>query len=208
MNNITVNTQKESIIFTLENILEDISEERQIPILKELRGLKNIRYIKYYEGENNYYDDSNFYSMYLDLKDKKIIKNIWGTTRCAGINNTFVEENKLEISDLTIQSDFDLLEQIAEKEIDKESLLRQIGFKAGETVKVTNTRARKFKGETFKITKIQGCYYDRNKTYLFGVDANNNPIKTSKDNCSLIEYDEQRFKQALESAISRKVYGY
>ena len=31
------------------------------------------RYIAYYEGENNYYHDSDFYTMLVDTKEKKVM---------------------------------------------------------------------------------------------------------------------------------------
>ena len=36
----------------------------------------DVRYVAYRQGENNYYDDSDFYFMIHDRVDNKIIKHV------------------------------------------------------------------------------------------------------------------------------------
>ena len=155
------------------------------------------RFIAYYEGENNGYDDSDFFTMFLDLQEKKVVKHIHSTTRCGGhvaFKHKYVEKyDDLEI--IKLAKTFSL-------EVLSSDYAGRINYtNEGDIVQVTNTRVRKHKGSIFKITSLRKCQFSYgDKFYCLGKDiVTGEDVKTSLDNVTLYK--------PLDSKIDRAING-
>ena len=150
--------------------------------------LKMKRYIAYYEGENNYYNDSDFYTMLIDTKEKKVIKHVWGSTRFAG-SVEFPHEYDDVRSDLKEVEKYEkLATEYAVNEVPKR--LARFDYEEGDVVKVTNPRVRKFKGETFKIEEIKKFkrFGRVVSETLIGINENGETIQTSASNVEIVKH--------------------
>tara|TARA_B100000674_G_C37898648_1_gene942616 strand:- start:1007 stop:1582 length:576 start_codon:yes stop_codon:yes gene_type:complete len=150
--------------------------------------LKMKRYIAYYEGENNYYNDSDFYTMLIDTKEKKVIKHVWGSTRFAG-SVEFPHEYDDVRSDLKEVEKYEkLATEYAVNEVPKR--LARFDYEEGDVVKVTNPRVRKFKGETFKIEEIKKFkrFGRVVSETLIGINETGETIQTSASNVEIVKH--------------------
>ena len=141
-------------------------------------------FIKYYDGENNHYNESDFYWMILDTENRKIIKHQYASTRHAGFT-PFEHELVDKVGD---PETFQLAKEVAEEMA--QSVAGHILPIVGDTVKNTNPRARKHKGSEFIVSQIsywKGAYGRIETTYLHGVDQNGDEVKTNINNCTTLE---------------------
>jgi len=146
------------------------------------------RYIAYYEGENNYYHDSDFYTMLVDTKEKKVIKHVWGSTRFGG-SVEFPHEYDDVRSDLKEVEKYEkLATEYAVNEVPRR--LGSFDLEEGDVVKVTNPRVRKFKGETFKIEEIKKFkrFGRVVSETLIGINETGETIQTSASNVEIVKH--------------------
>lgn len=165
------------------------------------------RYIAYREDENNYYDDSDFYIMILDTKEEKIIKHVYGSTRFAGgidfphkYLDLTKDEKRFEIEEKAIEiafNDFDIDDTIL-------SSGNTFPVEVGDIVRVTNPRARKFKGETFEVEEMKEWklrYGFVGSTTLIG-----GGVKTNLDNVTVVKHNTEKLKRkAFRKAVGLRV---
>lgn len=148
-----------------------------------ITGIENIIIVS---REENGYDDSDFYYVGVNIKSGEYFKHYHSTTRGAGHNPL---DNAAFIGSLS-----DTL-QATVREMFKSSCVAEANrllstdldrwIDVGDTVKVSNPRARKFKGVEFVVTGFDDFIdgYGRRKTvYLLG----DNGIKTNITNCTKI----------------------
>jgi hypothetical protein len=160
------------------------------------------RYIAYRQDENNYYDDSDFYIMLLDTVDNKIIKHIYGTTRFAG-------SSKFEHEYLDLTQDYKRHEvekqalEVAKKQILEENRISSYNVEIGDIVKVTNSRVRSFKEETFKVeSKRDFTKFGRVvSTTLFGENVFSEHIKTSESNVTIVRHHDKKVSRIADRLV-------
>lgn len=146
------------------------------------------RFIAYYGGENNYYNDSDFYTMFVDTKEKKVIKHIWGSTRFGG-SVEFPHEYDDVRSDLKeVEKYEELATEYAINEVPRR--LGSFNLEEGDVVKVTNPRVRKFKDETFKIEEVRAFkkFGRVISETLIGINDVGETIKTSASNVEIVKH--------------------
>lgn len=132
------------------------------------------RYKIYNDGENNGYDDSDFYYMALDTKENKVIKHVHSSTRHAGFSPLEDSEMCLNDSELIKR-----VENIICKGIDTD--LSKFEIFEGDTVKVTNPRVRNFKGVEFEVLSMRR--YQPYTPYVLYGDG----IHSAMKNCEVIK---------------------
>ncbi|AMM43617.1 hypothetical protein FDG95_gp374 [Pectobacterium phage vB_PcaM_CBB] len=138
------------------------------------------------DGENNYYDDSDFYYVGVNIKTGEYFKHYHSTTRAYGFRDL---PKSVCINALADNVQEDVRAMYKQACINEARRLMDTDYdyiiSTGDTVKVTNTRARKHKGETFVVTHTSTYEdnYGRTQTvYLHGGDD----VKTSRTNCTRI----------------------
>lgn len=132
--------------------------------------------------EHNGYDDSDFCDIILDLANRDIREVCTHTTRGAGYtssNSVAIATYSDEVRKALMAEFMTIGKEMALKYFQEHSVIH-----VGDTVQVSNPRARKFKGEIFTVDNIS-TYHDNygraQTTYAHGGD-----IKTSVRNCSVL----------------------
>jgi hypothetical protein len=151
------------------------------------------RFVAYHEDEVNTYDNSISVTMFVDLVDRKLIRHTFRSSIEESFEHEFTTETNSEV--------FRIIREIAKENILSLVAADSFGKYIGDTVKVSNPRVRNFKGEIFKIEQI--WKHRMCGTTLVGRNEQGDWIKTSYDNCSLVEISQER----LETAIENEVYG-
>lgn len=163
----------------------------------------NARFVVYYTGENNGYDDSDFYHMILDTVDNKVIKFIYGSTRCGEIA-PFPHELNFAVG-TPVAAEI----ETKAKEIAKETVLEKLKNneipnygERGDIVLVTNPRVRKHKEETFFVTDIQeNNYYGKVTTNLLGRNVESKFVKTADTNCTVLVHSEKKINHLVDRLV-------
>ena len=120
--------------------------------LRDLMAVPALQYVIIRDDENNYYDDSYFYYIAYDLVNDCIIKHTHSATAYGGFKNL---DNSVLVQSLPEQyhqqirtlSENAALKQARDHIMDCETTR----IMHGDTVTVTNEKARKHKGVTFVV---------------------------------------------------------
>lgn len=157
------------------------------------------RYIIYYEGENNGYDDSDFYYMAIDTKENTIVKHVYASTRHAGFSPLEDSEKKVGCSFY-----LDHARSIAIGEINHNMMYDNGSYEPwpDDEVRVSNPKARKHKDVIFKLDhkfKYKPWYPET----AVGYTSDGEKIKTAVKNLSIIFLGTRHF----EYLISKRIHG-
>ncbi len=163
----------------------------------------DVRYVVYRQDENNYYDDSDFYWMIHDRIDGKIIKHVYGTTRCGGCSE-FPHKVHMLVEGFTANYEYEknVVEPLAIKQVDE--YLGSQDIEIGDIVKVTNKRVRNFKDETFLVESKRDFklrYGMVASTTLFGENVLSEPIKTAESNVTVIRHNDSKVKRTANRLV-------
>ena len=163
----------------------------------------NARFVAFYDGENNGYDDSDFYYMILDTVDNKVIKFVHSTTRCYA-NSKFPYEFVSVVGTPLAQEYMDRAKEVAKVQVLEKLDNNEIGNwgEKGDIVLVTNPRVRKYKAETFFVTDIaETNYYGKVTTNLLGRNVQSKFVKTADTNCTVLIHSDKKIKNLAERFV-------
>lgn len=148
----------------------------------------------FYSGENNYYDDSDFYDVYFDDTTNEVVKHVWGSTRHAGSIEIKGETTNV-INTPLYNEIMDKAKASVEMSV-KKNWMDTIFFEIGDRVKNTNPRARKHKGLEFTVMAKSEwrSQYGRVESVNL-IDSKGNRI--NQNNCTLIEIGEYRLNRIV-----------
>ena len=142
------------------------------------------RYIVYFDGENNYYDDSDFYVIGYDTATGKPFKHVYRSTRYAGYNPLEDSSDDKELQKMYNDKFFQSIHDVA--------TIAAIRMEAevGDIVKVTNPRARKHKGLEFEVLSTKSfMVFNRRESYtLVGRDG----VQSNYMNCDVIKASDKK----------------
>lgn len=152
--------------------------------VSSLSVLAGVQHVIIRDDENNGYDDSDFYYVGVNVVTGEYFKHYHSSTRHGGYNELL---NSVMISVLAQNVQAEVQAMFAKACIAKATEIMNNDYSyvisTGDTVQVTNTRARKHKGEVFTVTD-KSTYHDTygrvQTTYLHGGDV----IKTANTNCT------------------------
>jgi hypothetical protein len=158
----------------------------------------NIRFVVYRQDENNGYDDSDFYYMIHDRVENKIIKHVYGTTRCGGYAK-FDGELFMLVDGFTSHYEYEkkFIQPIAKKQV--LALISSYDVEIGDIVTVSNPRVRSFKNETFKVSSKKDYTLRYGKvasTTLFGENGKGEAIKTAESNVTIMFHNDKKIEDA------------
>ena len=132
------------------------------------------------DGHNNYHDDSDFFSVYLDIENKEVVKHITHSTRGAGYNSIPVPHvwvGGLDAKQLALVDNVMV-------EIAKDHIRQSEVFYKGDVVKVIKGRKLPI-GTEFVVTgrsEFKDRYGRVCTQYLHGEFG-----KVSISNCEIVE---------------------
>lgn len=147
----------------------------------------NVDNIVLCESESNGYHDSDWHAIYIDLPNGTLNAKLVNSTRFGGGFEPV--PNSVELDSLTDEVKVQVNEIANEiaKAYAKEYLMSKGSrFHIGEVVNVSNNRARKFKGETFVIGKIEDRFFKGSKVGTFLV-SKCGTIYTNMNNVTKVE---------------------
>lgn len=160
-----------------------IASFSSVKAVAELAGLENIIMV---DGENNGYDDSDFFYVGFNARTGDFFKHYHSTTRASGFRDL---DNSVMVNALSESAQEQAREYFKAACFKEANRLMNVFYdnviSVGDTVTVTNTKARKFKGETFTVTdtSVWNDQYGRSMTkYLHGA----NGVKTNTLNCTRV----------------------
>lgn len=162
-----------------------------------LAGIENVIIS---DSENNYYEDSDFYYVGVNVKSNEFFKHVHSTTRFGGYAPL---DKAIMISQLSeeLQETIKALYIKASETAAIEHANQSSRIEKGDTVKVTNTRARYHKQASFTVDNIT-VYRDRfdrvQTVYLHGTDEQGQTVKTSATNCTVITHGEDKIKNIAD----------
>ena len=156
-----------------------------------------------YTGENNYYDDSDFYYLVFDTETARISSITYASTR-GHSNFDPKAEGLVFLDDLTEK---DAICSAYSAELNKLSKVHATGgtydqIRKGDVVKNNNPRARKFKGVKFEVTRVSDTT-NRWGTTTFAYGAGD--VKVNVDNLVIVEPSCSTLTYAKLDIIHRKV---
>ena len=157
-------------------------------------------------GENNFYDDSDFYHMVVDTTEKRLFKFIHSSTRFGGeARITDQDGNICEVAIQDLPSDLkNLACSMASTSAmqQAEALLMQChDFAIGDRVVVSYEKARKHKNLEFTVAEISeftSRYGRTETTYLHANDG----IKVNGTNCSMVKPSNERIAKIADRILS------
>lgn len=146
--------------------------------------------------EHNGYDDSDFCDIILDLANRNIFEYCTHSTRGAGYRS-LADSVAITIYSEEVQNalykEFDAISrEVADKHY-KENNIKH----AGDTLQVTNPKARKHKGEVFICTGFEEYrdHYGRLQTlYALGEG-----VRTNVKNCSVLTVNPKVLNEARDN---------
>lgn len=148
----------------------------------------------FYQGEHNGYDDSDFYYVGVDTETGMLFKHIYGSTRWAGSQPL---EDSIDFSEM-IESEGEKAKEQFQNAI-KNLVDADKTILEGDTVIVSNPRARNHKGETFIIHSVKEIYWNSQLQQYSAMNSDKS-IQVNIKNLSLVKRSEKNF-EALASAI-------
>lgn len=153
------------------------------------------------DGEDNHWDDSDFFHVYLDRVENKLVKFYTGSTRHGGSSEL---ENAADIRHMNDQLQEYFWSKA--KEAAKAQVLATVigsgahNARSGDTVKVTNPSARKNKGVEIKLHH-RSEYCDNfgrvQSVYLHAEDG----TKLIEHNCTVTAVSESRLNDLIENLL-------
>jgi len=174
-------------------------------LLNSIRAFFNdasIQYVILCDRENNHYDDSWFYFIALDLVNGRVIKHVHSSTTGAGYRdlpnsvmlNNVPDEFHAEVH--AIANEASLIQA-------REYIMANEDYKitVGDTVTVSNPRARKHKGVTFVVAGLDswiGRYGRVESTHAY--DANRDVV-TALANLTVVEPSAARVSNTAERIL-------
>ena len=181
--------------------LLSITEQRVYAMGANVKDVQS-RNIIFADLEKNGYHDSDFFYLYLST-DGIIKSHVHSTTRAGGFIPLENSINKIGCAETMeavrkaarVQIASAAREMIANPNLGANILV-------GNTVKVSNKRARKFKGEVFKVTKIsywKSQYGRIETTYAHGAKG----IKTNVNNCTVVQFSDDHLSNMANNLLRR-----
>lgn len=169
-----------------------------IAAISALTGLDNIIMM---DGENNYYDDSDFYYVGFNASTGQYFKHYHSTTRAGGFRSM---PNAVLLSSLSTAAQEEAGQYFKNACLaEAERLMNEeysYVLSVGDTVNVSNTRVRKHKGETFTVldkSTYKDMYGRTQTVYLHGAnDAGD--IKTAHVNCTRVALGNEVLQDVAE----------
>lgn len=165
-----------------------------------------------YDGEHNGYDDSDFYYVGINIKTGKYFKHVYGSTRWAGKQEL---PNCVEFGDLAedeidgmskeaIKRMFDAeVERIMLENLEDMTVLEKV--RVGDTVKVTNKRAKYYKDLEFVVKEVRDDYFrGRYSRTLLWSDNHVNTATTNVTITKHAEHNLESFRQTIKAGRSIK----
>lgn len=154
------------------------------------------------EGEDNHYDDSDFWQVYLDRSSRQLVKHYTGSTRWGGTADPLPESTHVWHLNDQLRKYFREQATCIAKEQALQLIIGADASKArsGDTVKVTNPSARKNKGVEI-IVHHRSEYCDSfgrvQTTYLHSVDG----VKVIEHNCTITAVSDSRLNDLAENLL-------
>lgn len=174
----------------------------KVSMVKSISELIHIGFenVIFRDMENNYYEDSNFCYVGVNVRTGKYFKHVHSTTRFGGYDHL---EKSVDFKDLPeeIQKEVSEIFKNSTLEQAKEYITNRGEIMCGDVVQVTNARARKHKMVMFTVNNISSYrdYYGRCRTvYLHGKDEHGEEVKTAMTNCQIVHIGDSHLHKVAE----------
>ena len=157
-------------------------------------------------GENNFYDDSDFYHMVVDTTEQRLFKFIHSSTRFGGEARITDQDGhicEVAISDLPsdLKNSVGSMASTSAMQQAESLLMKCHDFAIGDRVVVSNEKARKHKNLEFTVASISeytSRYGRTETTYLHASDG----TKVNEINCSMVKPSVERINKIAGRILS------